>query len=34
MQAMTLPLSQLFAPMLGIFAAMYLLAPTFPVAHL
>lgn len=33
MQAMTLSLSQLFAPMLSIFAAMYLLAPTFPVAR-
>ncbi|WP_407184606.1 glycosyltransferase family 2 protein [Bradyrhizobium centrosematis] len=34
MQAMTLPFSQLFAPMLVSFAAMYLLAPTFPVARL
>ncbi|MBH5402439.1 glycosyltransferase [Bradyrhizobium sp. CNPSo 4010] len=34
MQAMTLPFSQLFAPMLISFAAMYLLAPTFPVARL
>jgi cellulose synthase (UDP-forming) len=33
MQAMTLPFSQLFAPMLAIFAVMYLLAPTFPVAR-
>jgi len=30
---MILPLSQLFAPMLGVFAAMYLLAPTFAVAR-
>ncbi|MBR0960106.1 glycosyltransferase [Bradyrhizobium japonicum] len=34
MQVVTLSLSQLFAPMLGVFAAMYLLAPTFAVARL
>jgi len=33
-QVMTLSFAQLFAPILGVFAAMYLLAPTFAVTRL